>query len=151
MPWVLILATLFISNSCNQNLESSKTLFNSTHEVKFKLSSCQKECLYDSGSIISKSVFKDTTYLRLGHWFNCAWADCYLEQAFIGTNRAYFSFDRPHEVEVDRAGKKHRIYDQETACNCYFYLDFKIPGTPNIPDTILINGQPLENFMGERN
>lgn len=134
---------------CQQKKESKKFGPYSTHNVDFKISTCQKECRQDSGGVISKTTIGDTTFLRLGHWFNCSYTDAFLVQTIIGKNRALFSIDRPSETVVESDGKKVQVYSM-MACNCYFYLDFKIAGKPVIPDSIFINSKPLENYKGER-
>lgn len=156
---LFILFIAVIALGCEESMNDSKKKELLTSEIEllsdvrvkeFKMSSCQGSCLNQKGSVLNQTFNNDTLSLQIGHWMNCAKS---VKDDIVG-----FEYEdgilnillkrRPIDVVVEENGDTTFTYEWEVMCNCYFVMDFKLTGIKETPDSIRVNGEPVENYLG---
>lgn len=116
---------------------------------KFDVTECQRDCQRETGKIINQSLDSDVLNLEIGHWTNCATS--------VDNNMAGFEYEngflnlfiksKPVGFEIKENGDTS-FYAEAEACSCYFIFNFELSGFQEIPDSITINNNPIDNYLG---
>lgn len=113
---------------------------------KFDVTECLTDCNYETGRIINQSLDSNILKLEISHWTNCATS--------AKNNMAGFEYkngvlnlsikSKPVGFEIKENGDTS-YYAKAEACNCYFIFNFELSGFQEIPDSITINNNPVNN------
>jgi hypothetical protein len=116
-----------------------------TNLILFDLSSCQRDCMNDTGKVISNELLNNTLHLKLSTWFNCAYDQGYLKEIKFKNDTLNIIITTPHSLVYD---KKYGWVEEHavTDCNCYYLITVKYERTSIKPNTILINSREIVKF-----
>lgn len=155
--YLIFILTILLS-SCANNEEQKKDILNNhiqklkdVRVKKFDITECLTDCQQDSGKLIYQSLDSNILKLKIGHWMNCSTSINHDIGQFNYKNGVLNLLIKriPDYYEIKENGDTAftSTYEYE-ACDCYFIFSFELTGFKEIPDSILINNQPINNYLG---
>lgn len=149
--YLLFIQTILLVSCINKGeiLENHIQNLRDARVKKFTVTECLTDCYLDTGRLINQSLDSNILKLELSHWMNCA----------TSTNNDIARFEYkngilnllvksiPVDFDIEENGDTNYVYEGE-ACDCYFIFNYELTGFKEIPDSILINHKPINNYLG---
>jgi hypothetical protein len=130
----LVFIFFIFFSACENQKESNLETYKSQHIQRISISECKKDCDITS-RIMEQKIENGDLYLKMGVRLNCGGS--FVSKAFISKNIL--------DIQIFREPTEAGIIE-ETACNCFYIVDFEAKDYDSIPRNILINGETfLEN------
>lgn len=149
----LIIFQAIILGSCGVSEEQKQDILE-THiqelrdvrVEKFDITECLTECQMDTGKLINQILDFNILKLEIGHWMNCETSSNNSIGGFEYKNGVLNLLIKgiPERVDIEENGDTS-FYYLAAACDCYFIFNFELTGFEEIPDSILIDNEPINN------